>query len=128
MKKKPVSVLLVDDEEEYVSVLSERLRRRGLDVSAAVRADDALALLKEGNFDVALVDLIMPGISGLDLLKNLKAVRPEVQVILLTGRGSTREGVEGMRLGAFDYLNKLQDIETLVAKIRDATENAVDEE
>ena len=128
MAEKPVRVLFVDDEEEYVSVLSKRLRRRGLEVSTASRADDALALVKDGNFDVALVDLIMPGISGLDLLKNIKAVRPTIQVILLTGRGSGREGVEGMRLGAFDYLNKLQDIETLGEKIRAATENAEYEE
>jgi DNA-binding NtrC family response regulator len=128
MAEKPVRVLIVDDEEEYVSVLAERLRRRGLEVSMAPRADEALALVKDGSFDVALVDLVMPEIGGLELLKNIRTVRPSTQVILLTGRGSVREGVEGMRLGAFDYLNKLQDIETLVEKIRDATRNAADKE
>lgn len=122
----PPRVLLVDDEEEYVSVLSERLRRRGLQVSTATRGDEALSSLKDGNIDVALIDLIMPGIGGLGLLKHIKAKHPRLQVILLTGKGSTREGVEGMRLGAFDYINKLEDIETLVAKIRVATGEIID--
>jgi len=119
-------VLLVDDEDEYVSVLSERLRRRGLQVYTASRGDEALSILEDDKIDVALVDLIMPGIGGLELLKHIKTARPQVRVILLTGRGSTREGLEGMRSGAFDYVNKLDDIESLVARIEAAMDEASD--
>ena len=124
MAKPQPRVLLVDDEDEYVSVLSERLILRGLNVYTASRGDEAISLIEEYDIDVALIDLIMPGISGLELLKHIKTIRPNIQVILLTGRGSTREGLEGMRSGAFDYINKLEDIESLIARIEAAMHEA----
>jgi DNA-binding response OmpR family regulator len=125
MNEIPIRVLLVDDEEEYASILSERLARRGIEIVTAARGDEALALLEEKNFDTALVDVMMPRMSGLELLRQIKRLHPRVEVILFTGHGSTRDGVAGMRLGAFDYLDKLEDIESLVAKIRAAAEKGM---
>lgn len=121
MNEHSIRVLLVDDEEEYASVLSERLARRGMEIVTATRGDEALAVVKNENVDVALVDLMMPGMSGLELLRQIKRLRDNIEVILLTGQGSTRDGVAGMRLGAFDYLDKLEDIESLVARIESAS-------
>jgi len=125
MNEIPVRVLLVDDEEEYASVLSERLARHGMQMMTAARGDEALSALQGEEVDVALVDVMMPGMSGLELLRQIKRVRPNIEVILLTGQGSTRDGVAGMRLGAFDYLDKLEDIESLVAKIKAASEKGI---
>jgi len=125
MNEIPIRVLLVDDEEEYASVLSERLTQRGMEMVTAVRGDEAIAALEEEVVNVALVDVMMPGMNGLELLQQIKRLRPSVEVILLTGQGSTRDGVAGMRLGAFDYLDKLEGIESLVAKIKAASEKGI---
>jgi DNA-binding NtrC family response regulator len=113
-------VLLVDDEEEFVSALSERLMLRGIEVDSALNGEEALALMVEKVFEVVILDVMMPGLSGLEVLKQIKSTHPNTQVILLTGHGSTREGIEGMRLGAFDYLIKPVDIEEMLEKMREA--------
>jgi len=113
-------VLLVDDEEEFVSTLSERLSLRNFQVETATNGQDALAILKENRADVVILDVMMPGISGLEILKRIKTMHPHLPVILLTGLGSTREGIEGMRLGAFDYLMKPVDLDELIAKMHEA--------
>lgn len=122
MSNEVIKVLLADDEEEYVSALAERLTLRGLEVHTALRGEEALSLLREekAGFHVAVIDYLMPDISGLDVLRRAKAESPGLQVIILTGRGSTREGIEGMQRGAFDYLTKPVDIETLVDRIQAA--------
>jgi len=112
------AVLLVDDKEEFVSVLSERLRLYGMEVDTATKGEDALAMLRKKMADVVVLDVIMPGMGGLEILSRIKKIYPHVQVILLTGHASTKEGIEGMRLGAFDYLMKPVDIEELIAKMK----------
>ena len=113
-------VLLVDDEEEFVSALSERLMLRGIEVDSALNGEEALASMVEKEFEVVILDVMMPGLGGLEVLRQIKSTHPNTQVILLTGHGSTREGIEGMRLGAFDYLIKPVDIEEMLAKMKEA--------
>ena len=117
-------VLLVDDEEEFVSALSERLMLRGIEVDSALNGEEALALMVEKVFEVVILDVMMPGLGGLEVLKQIKSTHPNTQVILLTGHGSTREGIEGMRLGAFDYLIKPVDIEEMLEKMKEAANTA----
>lgn len=113
-------VLLVDDEEEFVSALAERLDIRGIDTRVATDGEQALELVAAQSFDVIVLDVIMPGISGLEVLQRIKEQKIPSAVILLTGHGSTREGLEGMRMGAFDYLMKPLDIDELIAKMKEA--------
>jgi DNA-binding response OmpR family regulator len=113
-------VLLVDDEIDFVSALAERLRLRNFQVEAATNGEDALNILKEIGADVVILDVMMPGLSGLEVLKRIKKTHPHLPVILLTGLGSTREGIEGMKLGAFDYLMKPLDLDELIAKMHEA--------
>jgi DNA-binding NtrC family response regulator len=115
-----LNVILVDDEEEFVSALAERLRMRGLTTRTANNGEEALQLIAAEPPQVVVLDLIMPGMSGLQVLKRVRADYPEIQVILLTGVGATKDGVEGMRLGAFDYLMKPLHIEALIEKIGEA--------
>jgi len=117
-------VLLVDDEEEFVAALSERLTLRGIEVDSALNGEEALARLVEKDFEVVILDVMMPGLGGLQVLRQIKSTHPNTQVILLTGHGSTREGIEGMRLGAFDYLIKPVDIEEMLAKMKEAAKTA----
>ncbi len=118
-------VLLVDDEEEFVSALSERLMLRGIEVDSALNGEEALARLVEKEFEVVILDVMMPGLGGLEVLRQIKSTHPNTQVILLTGHGSTREGIEGMRLGAFDYLIKPVDIEEMLEKMKAAANTVV---
>ena len=113
-------VLLVDDEKDFVSVLAERLEARGLKVDTA--EDGETALLKAGKraFDAILLDMAMPGMDGIQTLNSLLEINSDLQVILLTGQATLRQGVEAIKLGALDLLEKPVDIETLVAKIEDA--------
>jgi len=117
-------VLLVDDEEEFVSALSERLMLRGIEVDSALNGEEALARLVEKEFEVVILDVMMPGLGGLEVLRQIKTTHPNTQVILLTGHGATREGIEGMRLGAFDYLIKPVDIEEMLEKMKEAAKTA----
>jgi DNA-binding response OmpR family regulator len=113
-------VLLVDDEEEFATTLAERLSMRGLDVETALDGESALELMDADPPDVVLLDVLMPGMGGLEVLRRIRSISPGTQVILLTGHGSTRDGMEGMRQGAFDYLMKPLKIEELVKKLEEA--------
>jgi len=115
-----VKVLLVDDEKEFVDLLGERMSARGMEVSSTTSAADALKIAEEQTFDAIVLDLMMPEMDGLEVLKNLKAKRPELQVILLTGHGTIEKGVEAMRLGAMDFVEKPADLDTLTEKIKKA--------
>jgi DNA-binding response OmpR family regulator len=110
-------VLLVDDEEEFVSTLAERLILRGIKARAVCDGEEALQALETDPPQVMVLDVMMPGLGGLEVLKRAKIKHPTIPVILLTGHGAVREGVEGMRLGAFDYLMKPINIEELIEKI-----------
>lgn len=113
-------ILLVDDEQEFVTTLAERLDLRGIRARVAFDGEAALRAVEEEVPDLVALDVLMPGIKGLEVLQRIKAAHPEVQVILLTGQGTTRDGIDGMRLGAFDYMMKPLDIEDLVGKMAEA--------
>ena len=117
MKEK---VLLVDDEEEFVETLAERMRSRGMDVSTSNSGADALQLVDEEDFDVVVLDLKMPGIDGLDALKRIKHRRPDIQVVLLTGYASVASGVEAIKEGALEFLEKPVDLTSLTDAIHKA--------
>ena len=118
LKMERFAILLVDDKEEFVTALSNRLLLQGMDVHTATKGEDALAMLQEKTADVVILDVVMPGMGGLETLRRIRETYPHIQVILLTGHASTKEGMEGMRLGAFDYLMKPVDIEELIAKMK----------
>jgi DNA-binding response OmpR family regulator len=116
----PIRVLLVDDEEEFTSALAERLTLRGIETRVAASGLRAIEIIRASPPHVVLLDMMMPGVSGLDVLDHLKANYPKVGVILLTGHGSVRDGMEGKRRGAFDYLVKPVNIQEVVDRIREA--------
>jgi DNA-binding response OmpR family regulator len=110
-------LLLVDDEVEFVSTLAERLALRGIDVRTALSGEEALRQIAADPPQVIILDVMMPGMGGLEVLQRVKAQNPEIRVILLTGIGNPRDGAEGIRLGAFDYLMKPLQIEELLEKV-----------
>jgi len=114
-------VLLVDDEVEFVRALAKRLAARGLNVEVAGDVESAVEKVKQRDFDVIVLDLAMPGIDGLETLKRLREVNPDLQVVLLTGHGSIKSGVEAMKEGAVDFLEKPAEFSDLLAKIREAS-------
>jgi signal transduction histidine kinase len=118
----PPRVLLVDDERDFVDALAARLGLRGMEVLVAYDGDQALSLLAAQDVDVAVLDIQLPGASGLDLMDGVRAARPLAQVILLTGRSSLSTVVDGMKKGALDYLVKPVDIEVLERALRAAAE------
>lgn len=113
----PTKVLLVDDEVEFASALSERLRLRNYDAKAVYNAEDALPIVRSDPPDVILLDLKMPGIKGIDVLKAIKEIDPTIEVIIVTGKLDVQSETEGMESGAFDYIMKPMDIEELIVKI-----------
>ena len=110
-------VLLVDDEEEFIELMSQRLETRGLKVVAATSGEKALALVDDQSFDVAVVDLAMPGIDGIETLKQIKEKRADIEVIMLTGQATVQSGIEAMKYGAIDFLEKPVDLTVLLEKI-----------
>ena len=114
-------ILLVDDEKEFVRALAKRLGARGLNVEVAGDGESAVAMVKRSDFDVIVLDLAMPGLDGLETLKRLREVNPDLQVVLLTGHGSIKSGVEAMKEGAVDFLEKPAEFSELLAKIREAS-------
>jgi DNA-binding NtrC family response regulator len=113
-------VLIVDDEEELVSALEERLSLRGFEARGVTTGADALAFLESEPCDVVLLDVKMPGLGGIEVIRRIKEVRPSLEVILLTGHGSTVSVEEGMRAGAFEYLMKPVKIDHLAQILRAA--------
>ena len=113
-----VKVLLVDDEEGYVHVLANRLRRRNIDVTKAFSGTEAIQILRSRDFDVVVLDLKMEDMDGIEVLKIMKKMVPQIEVIMLTGHGSEKAAKEGMALGAFDYLTKPCELSELLEKIR----------
>ena len=116
-------VLLVDDEQDFLSIMSERMKARGMDVSTAASAKEAIQLVEAESFDAIILDLQMPGMDGLEALRALKAKKPEIQVILLTGHATVEKSVEAMKLGAMDLMEKPADLKTLTDKIKKAQTN-----
>jgi DNA-binding NtrC family response regulator len=124
---KEFKVLMVDDEEDFVKTLSERMQMRDLDSDVALDGEQALQRVEDDVPDVMVLDLKMPGIDGLEVLRRVKKAYPQIPVIILTGHGSEKDEAEARRLGAFDYLQKPVDIEKLVKVLRKAYKSRVED-
>ena len=117
---KDMKVLLVDDEEEFVKALAERLQMRDLRSDTVLDGEEALSYVEGQEPDVMVLDLKMPGINGMDVLRQVRKAYPNIQVIILTGHGTEKDEEEAKRLGAFDYLEKPVNLDVLVKKMKAA--------
>ena len=113
----PIRLLLVDDEKDFVNILSKRIKRRNIDVTKSFSGAEAIQALRGQEFDVAVLDLKMEDMDGIEVLKMLKIMDPHLAVIMLTGHGSAEAAEQGIKLGAFDYLTKPCELEELLEKI-----------
>lgn len=113
-------VLLVDDEVDFLDSLAERMRARGMNVDTSSSAREAIQRAEDESFDAIVLDLMMPEMDGLEVLQKLKEKKPELQIILLTGHATLEKGIEAMKLGATDFLEKPADLKTLTEKIQKA--------
>jgi CheY-like chemotaxis protein len=116
-----IRVLFVDDEQEFALVVSKRLRRLGFQVSTANGGSEALRLARSIEFDVAVLDLKMAGMDGLEVLRTLLILLPQIKVVMLTGHGSSQIAQQCLEEGAFSYLNKPCDFSSLVENINNAS-------
>jgi DNA-binding NtrC family response regulator len=117
---KDLKLLLVDDEQEFIETLWERLKMRDLDAKLALDGEQALEAVLAEEPDVMVLDLRLPGIDGMEVLREIKKTYPNVQVVILTGHGSEKDEEEALRLGAYAYLQKPVDLDGLVTTLRDA--------
>lgn len=113
-------VLLIDDEQDFLDVMSERMEARSIDVSTASSAREGLEKATAGSFDIVILDLMMPEMDGIETLRILKEKNPDLEVILLTGHATIKQGIEAMKLGALDLLEKPADMNELTEKIHAA--------
>ncbi len=113
-------VMLVDDEKDFLETLCKRLTKRKLDVTSANSGREAIAKIQEFPVDVVVLDVRMPGMNGIETLKEIKKIKPSVEVIMLTAHADVQVAIEGMELGAFDYLMKPMEIDDLLYKLQDA--------
>jgi DNA-binding NtrC family response regulator len=113
-------ILLIDDEQDFLNIMAERMEARDMTVSTASSAKEGLEKAAAGNFDAVILDLRMPEMDGMEALKVLKEKNPDLEVILLTGHATLKDGVEAMKLGALDLLEKPADINTLTERIQSA--------
>jgi DNA-binding NtrC family response regulator len=115
-------VMLVDDEVPFIETMTKRLARRDLKVITTFSGQQALEMLKEqSDVDVVILDVKMPGMDGIETLKEIRARFPLVEVIMLTAHATVESAIEGMKLGAFDYLMKPCDMGQLMGKVKEAT-------
>jgi DNA-binding NtrC family response regulator len=121
-------VMLVDDEVPFVDTMTKRLGKRDLEIVTAYSGQEALKKLEDRKVDVIILDVKMPGMDGIETLREIKKSHPLVEVIMLTGHATVETGIEGMKLGAFDYLMKPCDIEQLMTKVREAKEKKINHE
>jgi len=113
-------VLIVDDEQDFLDVLSDRLKTRDMNVSTASSAKDAIKKIDAESYDAVVLDLMMPEMDGLETLKIMKEKNPDLQVILLTGHATVEKGIQAMKLGAMDLIEKPADLATIVERIKRA--------
>ena len=115
------NILLVDDEEPFVETMTKRLTKKGLNVVGAYSGHEALSKLESNKLvDVVILDVKMPGMDGIEALQEIKKRFPLIEVIMLTGHATVESAIDGMKLGAYDYLMKPCDIDQLLAKIQEA--------
>jgi len=124
----PIRVLLVDDEEQFVETLAERLQMREFDVRTAHTGEEALVSLKEEETDVVVLDVLMPGKDGIETLREIKKQSPMTEVMMLTGHATMDSAIQGLKFGAYDYLMKPTETEDLVAKILKAYARKLEQE
>ncbi len=124
----PTRVLIVDDEEKFVEMLSLSLKEKGYDVTGVFSGKQCLECLSEKEMDVVILDIKMAGMDGIETLIEIKKAFPLVEVIMLTGHGTIETAVDGMKLGAFDYVLKPADFEDLVAKLAAAAKRKTEQE
>jgi len=115
-------VLVVDDEADFLETIVLRLQRRKIDATGVDGGKKALEIVENERFDVVVLDVLMPGMDGIETLKLLKKKNPFIEVIILTGHGSVESGLQGMQFGAFDYIMKPADLDELLEKIQQAYE------
>jgi DNA-binding NtrC family response regulator len=115
-------ILIVDDEERFRTTLAKRLTERDLEVESVGSGLEAIEMTKKKLFDVVILDIKMPGLGGIEVLHEIKKINPGIEVLLLTGHASVDSAIEGMRLGAYDYLMKPMEIDRLMEKIMGAYE------
>ncbi|MGB5289459.1 MAG: response regulator [Ignavibacteriaceae bacterium] len=114
-----IKVLLVDDEKDFIESLAERLQLRDFDVTTALNGNDAINLVKDSDYDVIVLDVKMPGKDGIETLKEIKNIKQLPQIIMLTGHATVESAIQGMKLGAYDYIMKptvTEDLITLINK------------
>ncbi|MBI4844343.1 MAG: response regulator [Nitrospirae bacterium] len=119
------NILIVDDEKQFLDVFSKRLKTRGMKVDTAVNGEDAVNKAKSKEFDAIVVDLVMPGMSGIETLKRLKSENKDIDIIVLTGHATVEKGVEAIKAGASDFLEKPVDIDKLMERIGEAQSKKV---
>jgi DNA-binding NtrC family response regulator len=115
-----IKVLLVDDEKEFTSILSERMKSRGLTVDIANTGPVAIKKVKEKSYDAIILDLAMPEMDGIEAMKHLLQENPDLQVIFLTGHATLEKGIEAVKLGAVEFMEKPVDINKLLDKVNEA--------
>ena len=116
-------VLLIDDEEDFVFTLAERLQLRGMQAITATDGEAGLSLIEKESFEAVILDVLMPGIGGFEVLDRIKKIDSAIPVIILTGHGSLLDGPKGIKLGACDYIMKPFDIDDLIRKINEAVKD-----
>jgi DNA-binding NtrC family response regulator len=123
-----IQVMLVDDEVEFLETLIKRMKKRNVDITGVKSGEEALLALDQNQVDVVILDVRMPGMDGIQALREIKRRHPLIEVIMLTGHASVEVAVQGMELGAFDYLMKPIDIDELLYKVEDAHKNKLIQE
>jgi DNA-binding response OmpR family regulator len=123
-----IRILIVDDEEEFIQPLAERLSLRDYDVTTSMSGEDAVEKLKQYNYDIVILDVHMPGMGGIETLREIKRLKPLTEVIMLTGNATVETAIEGMKLGAVDYLMKPSETSELISKIDQAYQRKAKQE
>lgn len=122
MDMKDFKVLVVDDEKDFLEMTIKRMQKRNIRCEGAESGEEAIEKIKKGRFDVVLLDVKMPGMDGVETLREIKMIKPLVEVVMLTGHASVESGIDGMKNGAFDYLMKPIELDLLLDKLSDAYE------
>ncbi len=120
MELRNMRVLVVDDENDFLEMTVKRINKKDIQCEGAMSGYDAIEKIKKENFDVVLLDVKMPGMDGVETLREIKRLKPLIEVVMLTGHASVESGIEGMKLGAFDYLMKPMELDKILETIQDA--------